>query len=466
MPTIIGAIFFCSGLYCFLFKEDGLLGLLVISSIFEASSAINIGERGVQPYYLVAGFILARAMVKYAFGIRPRLAIPKLGWLLTFGFIGVTSAFLLPLIFAGVPVYDPKVGIDPGLFFRPGLAFGLNNLGQAGFLALQVATACAIPAIAFSPKSTYRAYICAFYILVGFISAESLCQLAGIPFPYSLILNNPGYALWDPSLISFGARIPGTFAEPSVAGGFLVLFSVGFIAEYLEGKGSAVRVLIALIASGAVASSGSLLTLCIAIVFLLFRYSPIRFPGNINVRRAQRIGLIALLLITPLVGVLLASPGYRQTLILLTVAKGDTASFFNRTTADLYALHLLAVSHGIGVGLGSSRASSILTTLLSNVGVAGVIAFGVFYLGLFAKVPSEYAWLRWAAYGLLINMCIGIADVTMPLLWVPILLAIQYSTKTISGPGMVKARRGLPSGIDRSMAAGAITERRLPIAPA
>jgi hypothetical protein len=49
MPPIVGVMFFCCGAYSFLLKEDNSLGLLIIASIFEASSAINIAERPQQP---------------------------------------------------------------------------------------------------------------------------------------------------------------------------------------------------------------------------------------------------------------------------------------------------------------------------------------------------------------------------------------------------------------------------------
>src|ERR1700730_4829576 len=101
MPTVIGVIFFCFGIYCFLFKEDNLLGLLLIASTFEAASALNFGQRGIQPYYVVAAFIIARAIVNRLLGVRLKRAMPQGKWLLIFGAIGITSALVLPVIFAG-----------------------------------------------------------------------------------------------------------------------------------------------------------------------------------------------------------------------------------------------------------------------------------------------------------------------------------------------------------------------------
>lgn len=429
MPTIIGVIFFCSAAYCFALKEDRLFGLLIIASVFQAASAINIGERGIQPYYVVAAFIIARAIINRSFGAPAKARMPQGAWLLLFGVIAIASAFVLPFIFAGIPVYDPKIGIDDSLVVHPPLRFGLNNLAQAGFLACHIATAFAILNIKGPVGKARKAYIWAFYIVALIIAAQSVCQLTGIPFPNSLILNNPGYSLWDVGSEVSGTRNPGTFSEPSFAGSFLVMYCVGFLAEYLGGVGQALPLIASLIAMGLVASSGSLFTLCLLAPVLLLRYFPLRLPWHINLPRARRLVFVLLLVITPIALAVFASSGYKDTLTTNTLSKTDSGSFFNRIAADIFALQLLPRTYWLGVGLGSNRASSLLPTLLSNVGIAGVLVFAVFSVKLFINLPKEYAWLKWAALALFLNMCISIADVTMPTLWLPILLAIQFTSE-------------------------------------
>jgi hypothetical protein len=428
MPTVIGVLFFCCGTYCFLRKEEGLLGLLILAVAFEASSAVNIANRGIQPYYVVAFWIILRAIANRALGIRSDVTMPEHRWLLLFGAIAIGSALVYPIIFAGIPVYEPKIGIDDGLFIRPPLRFGLNNLAQAGFLACHICVLYALLSLRVSAKKARKAYVLTFYVVVVVVFVQSLCQLLGIPFPYKLLLNNPGQSVWDASSNVAGTRNPGTFSEPSLVGGFMVLYCIGFIAEYLSGKGRARRVLVALAATGAIASSGSLLVLFLFIILLTIRYSPFRFPWYLSIRRCRRIGWIFLLLLMPAILVLAVSPSYREALALETVSKGDSGSFVNRSAADLYALQLLAQTHGVGVGMGSNRPSSMLASLFSTVGIAGVFAFGMFYVRLFASLSDEDAWLRWAAFALIANMCLDISDVTMPMVWLPVLLAIAFRT--------------------------------------
>src|ERR1700760_4274162 len=102
MPTLIGVIFFGVSVYCFLWKEDSLFGLLIIAASLQASSAINVGERGIGPYYVVAAFIILRGACKLALGIHANLSIRHGKWLMLFGTIAVASAVVYPVVFAGI----------------------------------------------------------------------------------------------------------------------------------------------------------------------------------------------------------------------------------------------------------------------------------------------------------------------------------------------------------------------------
>jgi hypothetical protein len=430
MPTLIGAVFFCWAVYCFFLKQDGLLGLLIVAGVFQAASAINIAERGIQPYYVVAVFVIARGFVNRFCDATPE-PMPQGGWLWTYGLIAVGSAVVLPFLFAGIPVYDPKIGIDDGFLIRPPLSFGLNNVAQAAFLIFHIATVYAVLSLRVSYRQVRWAYEFAFYLVVAIIAVQSVCQLTGIPFPHSLILNNPGYSLWTAEGEVGGTRNPGSFSEPSFAGGFLAMCCIGFIAEYLVGKKGGRNAIVALIASALVASGGSLLTLYLFAVALAIRYFPFRFPWFVDIGRARRLLWLSFLLAVPAVLAALGSSGFAQALVVNTASKGDSLSFINRTASDVYALQLFLLTHWLGVGLGSSRASSLLTTMLSTVGIAGTLAFGIFYFKLFLKLPREYEWLKWAAFALLANMCINIPDMNLPFLWIPIVLAVHFSSTSI-----------------------------------
>jgi len=425
MPTPIGILFFCIAAYCFVFSEDKLFGLLIIASTFQAASAINIAERGIQPYYLVAAFIIARGVVNLSALVRLRRFMPQQSWLLAFGCVSVLSAFLLPFIFAGTLVRSPKPDGDP----FPPLTFGFNNVAQAAFLICHIATAYALLTMRFSGEKARKYYMYAFYLVALVVGAQSLCQVTGVPFPHSLILNNPGYFLWDPEWETGGARNPGTFSEPSFAGCFFVMYYAGFLAEYLEGESGPRNLLLALAASALVTSGGSLFVLCLITLVIAFRYSPFRFPWYLNIPRFQRLLRLGLLIVIPLFIAVVGFSAYRESLLSNTMDKADSGSFLNRILADVYALDLVLQTRGIGVGLGSNRASSLLTSMASTVGVLGLGIFAGFCVKLLRRLRPGYTWIRWAAVGVLLNMCINVPDVTTPTLWVILMLAIQFTSE-------------------------------------
>lgn len=423
MPTIVGTIFFCFTSFFFVFRQDLLLGLLIAASIFQGSNALKFGTKGIPLFFMVEVAIVLCAIVKCL--LRPGRKTSLAGgfWLALFGAISILSAFLYPFLFAGIPVYDPVVGIDLGTFIRPPLHFTFSNVTQSGFLFLHIATAYALTKIPYSKEKTYKAYLLTFYLLTFCVFAQGFCQITGIPFPDSVVRNNPD--LWVPANSSGLLRQPATFMEPSFAGACLIMYTIGFLLEYLEGKGKAFRVILALAASGCVTSTGSLFTLIIFMSYLLIRYSPFRFPWYIHVEKGKRMAIFSAWLVVPAFFAAYLLANYQRILLEMTVSKGDSGSFLNRTTSDIYALGLLLHTYGIGVGLGSNRSSSLITSLVSNVGIAGSLAFAVFCFGLLSRIPKADLWIKWAALALLFNMCVDVPDVTFPVLWVVLLLALQ-----------------------------------------
>jgi hypothetical protein len=88
-------------------------------------------------------------------------------------------------------------------------------------------------------------------------------------------------------------------------------------------------------------------------------------------------------------------------------------------------MELFSVTKGIGVGMGSNRPSSLITSLLSTVGLAGFAVFLLAYSGLLANSTRENSWLRWVGCALFLDMALGGPDYTMPWVWVILAFAVQ-----------------------------------------
>ena len=430
MPTLIGALFLLVGGYCFVKAPKCLFGVLLVSGLFEASSALNIGDRGIQPYYVIAALFVARALL-YKHQSREEAAHFKgKGLLAAFAALGVASAFVLPRLFAGLPVFDPSLGLDAGLIVRPPLAFGTGNVAQAGYLIVQVlvvwAASLRFSSLAFSRK----AYVVSFYLLAGVIAVQLLCAQLKIAFPYSVLQNNPGYYMQDTTTDS---RPTGTFPEPSMAGVMLSLFFAGFLAEYFGGTGKLSRVILAAIAVGVVASSGSLIAASIVLA-AMFLFPPKKNGASGRAfGGARRAGLIVA------IAFLVAFSPLKETLLRQTVGKVYSNSFVTRISADLYAVDLAASTRWIGVGLGSNRPSSLITSLLSNVGILGTVGFALLLWLLTRNATGDSKWVRWSALAVFVDMAVGVPDITSPTLWIVMALAVHLGTRSyMSAAPLVK----------------------------
>ncbi len=417
MPTVIGIAFVSLALYCFFQRPSWLFGVLIVASLFEASSAFNGGGRGVQPYYVVALLVVLRAFLdrKRRFDGAP--SFNGRSALLVFALIGVGSALVLPVVFAGVPVYSPSLGLEEGFALRPPLSLSQSNFAQAAYLLLQVLVVWAAAALSPFSRSTRKFYVFTFYLLVSVIFLQLSCRGLGLQFPYKMLQNNPGYYMED---ISTDLRPPGTFAEPSMAGLALTMFLVGFLSEYLAGEGSRWRVLVALAAVGVVSSSSSVIATVIvgAAMFVV--------SGKNGIGSSRPRHQLSKILFIVIVAVALGLSPLKDTLISQTVGKGDTDSFAKRLTADVYALDLAASTHWIGVGLGSNRPSSLLASLLSNLGALGSACFFILFILLLSNAKGNARWVRWSAAAVIADMIIGVPDITTVSLWVVMALAVHF----------------------------------------
>jgi hypothetical protein len=404
VPTLIGIGIFAACIYCFLRKRDAMFGLVLVTTPLQAASAINIGTLGIQPFYVAGCFFVFSQLQTNHY----RLKFPQShgrNALLLFCAIGVISAVLCPVLFAGIPVYAPKVGLDEGFFSQVPLEFSLGNIAQAVYLIIDVLVVFA----AASAKKTLEVrplFNTMFYCIFALILIQFACILLGITFPYSIFQNNPGYAMDDTS-----RRVVATFSEPSQAGLMLSLFFGGYFYEFFSGIGSTGKTVLATVAIALVRSSASIASMVIVSAFVVLLCPVYKFPWILRLRRLGRLLGVTILAIG-----FLASP-LSTFLAEYTVDKRDTLSYVHRAAADQFALQLAAQTNWIGAGLGSNRPSSLITSILSTVGLTGLIVFLVLLFQIARNTKDRCRWLGWGLLGVFLTMCFGVPDITQPLLW-------------------------------------------------
>jgi hypothetical protein len=343
-------------------------------------------------------------------------------WLwISFAIISAISAVVLPRVFQGFPVFDPRFGIDENFLRQSPLRFQFGNIVQPAFLILNVLMVIASTRQGFCIDRAHKMFMwCSYFVILIVLLQVSFFWL-GLPFPSKLLNNNPGYSIVP--LDSTQSRPAGSFTEPSMAGAVLAAVVAAFLWKYFAGKTSILQVGIASVACLLVASTSSLLAVIIVLILLVIANPVMRLPWFIRVGRLKR--LSAFFVFATVLALLLILPNIRTILLSQTLEKGGSQSAIVRFGADAFAFNLTQQTYGFGVGLGSNRPSSFVAALLSQVGVVGFLLFVCAAWKTLWPLPKEHRWIGMAALGLLLSMAFGLPDLSFPFLWILFALAAQ-----------------------------------------
>jgi hypothetical protein len=428
MPTIIGLVFLLASLYLFRKGSSYLFGLLVFSGIFHAATIVSNGSKGVQPYYLVAIFFLARCLVEVTLRKTEVRRVVGMGALSAFIALCVISAFIYPLIFHGIPVNNLNVA---DVFSQAPLEFTSGNITQACLLIVNGLVVLAAGLMPGKIEQARKGLFIAFYVFIIILIAQVACLTMKVPFPYAMLNNNQHYLMANAGIGGY-SRPNGTFSEPSMAGALLLAIALASLARYIESGRGRREVCLAFLGLLMVASTSSFLAAVLGVFLLVARYPVLRFPGYLRLTRLKRMSI--LLILPGVILAVLAIPFVRQNLLEQTLNKGASFSFAVRASLDLSALQIARETYGIGVGLGSNRPASLIPALLSTVGLGGLILFIVMVARLLRNQLGDYKWFKWVAIGLILDMACGIPDISFPLLWISLAIVARAAQQHPTTP--------------------------------
>lgn len=449
--SVYGAVFVPVALWVFIFRPQYLVALLVVASVFVAAPVLDfhVGDSifGVKPYYFVTILLAIRA-IPLLLGYRqlkrrmhPVLKV-TVSPLVGFWIWAVATSFLLPVIFRGTQVIDPRaVEGDVAAAFLQGessaLHWSFENLGQAAYLTLNlVAVLYVLGARQKRKASVSSVGVLRFMIVFVAVIAclQSIASWKGWDFPESIFNSDPAIANGSILDLESGVRrVSSTFNEPSYAGGFLAAGALGLLAARLLGaEVSLLVVLLAIIGLILTTATTGYAAFILGVGVLLIYLARGSWQTKLPRHFLRRFTIVVLLLAVG-VGVLLAAaPPLRDAALGMTVRKADTISFAARTAVDLYSLGLLFKTYGLGVGLGSNRPSSFMADLLGNVGVIGTGLFVLFIVRLLGQLLARsdaqsrtgaFVMMSWMLVGILLAQTVALPDLSWPPLWAVLILA-------------------------------------------
>lgn len=450
--------------------RDNLFGLLIFASVFQAGAVANVPIGGtyigLMPYYVAAIFLCARMALSLAGGkqgytVRDPSGFLKL--LVIFTSLAVAGSFLWPNMFSGTPVYAPRGGIDSQVDQQTPLTYSFSNLGQAGYLAINLLILVYVSLRTWQWSSLERCVL-ALHAASAVVVFAGLYQLvafwAGLPFPDWFFNSNLGGAqLASQSLGGIG-RISGTFSEASNLAAylssycaFLVILAMG---RQLRPLGFLMLALSGVCLLASTSSTAYLVTAVVAIaLFLKGAVLPVVTRAKLRrVRPKESVAVVVLSIVIVSVSVVALRSGYGEVLYEATLGKTSSGSYEHRSASNLYAVDLLRDTWGLGVGLGSNRPSSFLAWLASNVGVVGLILFAAAYAKLL-RAASNYARqlppslgrkrallaaLQWAFCTHVVAKVVSQPDLAFPTFWMwTVLLFVWMKAAASSGRSREKS---------------------------
>jgi hypothetical protein len=455
--TALGWVFIPAVAVIAVWFRSWLPAMLVFSAALQAASVLNvpIGDSvyGVSPYWVAAAAVVPFVLANL-FTHRPlhfssssqRLAALLLALYLE---IAIVGAFILPRLFEGTPAYTLLGPIGFGGAPRP-LEFGLSHVAQAANAAIHGGVLLYLLQQASRPgwrPQRLLVGLAAAVAMVLMVTAYERLALAGlVPSSANFWMSNPGYSQGHGAEVAGVLRVSAPFSEPSYGSTFLAAALVGMMAVAAFGRRSRTAALAALLVGlgllntlGSTGIAGA--ALCGALILAILSIKAVRMRASTELRRRAGIAWLGVVLA---LGVMLwlaaASPWSAEVSSVLErgvvekLAGDDSLSTTSRRHSNVHAMELFSHSYGLGLGLGSNRASSYFASVLSNIGLPGWVlllsALAIMGRGYLRKELQDreifaFAWLT----GATACVAIGIPDLNIPLYWTCIFVALLLMPK-------------------------------------
>lgn len=409
--TFIGAIQVLVGLSLFLAGSiESMFALLLVSTLFGGSAAIvlpMLGGSSIPPAQFALVFMALRLLVPgsgngTAVGHAARANI----WLAIFILYGAALAFIGPRLFAGQIEVTPMrgkvearyVSMRAYIYSTRPLVFSAQNITTTVYLLGTLLTAITAHVVCLRETGRRRfvrtmAIVGIAHGVIGFLSV--LGKGTAIDTVLALFRNG-SYAQLDHTYRGF-VRMAGLWPEASGFAWFGINWCVFLFECWLRRVDSLWTGPAAFILAAALlCSTATTAYVGLGVYAGLLMLRSLLFPGALPVDRGLMI-LGAGLAMTVLVSaVMIAKPALvtdaTELIRHMTVDKGQSVSGEQRSFWAWQGLHAFVVTHGIGIGPGSFRSSSLATAILGCTGIVGALAMTIHMISMFKPTRlSTYA---------------------------------------------------------------------------
>lgn len=343
---------------------------LAIGGATPSGAALIVGSTVVPTFYAVAMAVAAAAALRVAHargvdGLARRPFPP--GCLL----LAVFFAWSLLVTLAAPLLFDGQLLTHPGADQLVAGTITSSNVAQIVYLFLGI---CVVVYLARSEAAGPWVLGTALGACLVLSFARYLALQLDLPFPGNFFDSSPNF-IYIETVAGGGERVRGILSEPAALANTCVTGAAYFLARSADVRGA--RRYGCLGVAGIAAFLGSVSTSATFVVAGLTSAAIfLGLAGFGFLARRVRISLVlGLLVCCSIVGIAVVAPrviDFVRTTIDLKLGSG---SFDERSSADAVAIEVFLDTFGFGVGLGASRPSSFIPTLLSSVGLVGALLF-------------------------------------------------------------------------------------------
>jgi hypothetical protein len=395
---------------------------MLTSCVFQAASVFSFGSLWITPFFFTQ-ILFVLKMSPYVLANGLSVNISKV----TFVFIilvifSIFITMISPSLFSGTRVVSSAFSFEVNYATngKP-LSFSMSNISQICLFIINVTTLLVVYRFAPIIINFNQLYLSYYLSIIVFAFFSFWWLVSKDTLPVDFLYSNGGYSITALA----ESRLASTYSEPSSAGAFIasslapLLFARRKFGVLVLGVG-----MIFLLTLNR--SSTAILTAVTS--FLLFFI--------LRGTNSQRV-LISLCLLVIVSSVIFMIFG--DTLLSLYDNKMSSDSGMIRSWSNYLSLSALYDSYFLGLGLGSNRASSLLLTILTSVGVIGFVLFVVvicFLMKPLLENRSEPNSLFFSTLflGFILGAFFSVPDISSPSLWM-FLIYVASASSLITGVG-------------------------------
>ncbi len=439
-----------------------MLAFVLATSLFGASAAINLpalGGSSIPPTYMALGFLALRVVLagRETLG-QLGAAVRENAIFVTFCLYGAVTAFVLPRIFADQMYVTPMRAIGlKHLFDTFPLRFTNQNVTTAVYLIGTMLGGLLASVAARRPGAgpfILKTFAVVAWCNVGLAVFAVVMTSSGHKDIIDLFRNG-SYAQLDQAYGGF-IRLTGLFAEASSFAAYsfvlLIILMEAWMRDLLPRwtGPAAAAVALALIFS---TSSSAYLSLAGYGAILLVRWMIV--PSSLSGSKAVKLVLFGFAGFMAALVTAVFSPDllnqFADMLRHMTLDKADSISGQQRRFWAEQGIAAFKTSHGLGIGAGSFRSSSLVTSIGGSMGVIGLAAFVGYILAALKPLrastydrnaPGDQAMgaaCGWAAVISLIPALVAAPSPDPGLLFAVLAgLAITFRAATVRAPAPVQ----------------------------